>query len=549
MTTRLRVGLLMDSYEVTAWELALIERLLASPQLGVELIVLNDCPAATKSFLSKKRWGRLLYSLFTRVDRILFPARPDAFESRDGRQLLEDVRVCKVRPLQTQYSDRFPEESVKTIQSADLDVLVRLGFRILRGDILRAARYGVWSFHHGDNQINRGGPAGFWETAGNWPVTGSLLQILNDDLDNGCILARSWSTSHPFSPNRNRNGYFWKTLSLLPRKLEELQEVGQPEFSHRVSTENRHPQHYDRELYREPSNIRMLPILTRLTLRLLSRSWSKLFFREQWILLFCFGRGKSSSFRRFKSLEPPDARFWADPHVLEKDGVYYIFFEDYSYRAEKGRIAVIQLDRDGRFSAPTTVLEEEHHLSYPFVFDSDGELFMVPEAHDKRVVPLYRCVRFPDRWEQERNLLSDINAVDATIHRQDERWWLFANVAENDGVSFDDELFLYYTDDLLAESWLPHPRNPVVSDARQARPAGRLFFENGKLYRPSQDCSFRYGSGLRINWVRSLNQKTYEEITVSKLTPAWDRRLFGMHSYSRAGELTVVDALRLRRRF
>ena len=85
------------------------------------------------------------------------------------------------------------EEDILKIKHYNLDVLIRFGFKILRGDILKAAKYGIWSYHHGDNDLNRGGPAGFWEVIEHWDITGSTLQILSEDLDGGKILYKSFS--------------------------------------------------------------------------------------------------------------------------------------------------------------------------------------------------------------------------------------------------------------------------------------------------------------------------------------------------------------------
>ena len=107
--------------------------------------------------------------------------------------------------------------------SFDLDVALCFGFRILKGDALKIARHGVWSFHHGDNLVNRGGPAGFWEVMDGIPVTGSVLQILTEDLDNGRVIYRSWSpTSDRFSVKANRNNLYWKSSAFVIRKLKDL---------------------------------------------------------------------------------------------------------------------------------------------------------------------------------------------------------------------------------------------------------------------------------------------------------------------------------------
>ena len=102
----------------------------------------------------------------------------------------------------------------------------------------------------------------------------------------------------------------------------------------------------------------------------------------------------------------------------------------------------------------------------------------------------------------------------------------------------------FSTDDLLAGQWTAHPGNPVVLDATSARPAGRLWQHEGRLLRPSQDSTTRYGYALRINEVEVLSPTDYRERCLQRLEPDWARDLIGVHTISFAGGLTVIDVLR-----
>jgi len=103
-----------------------------------------------------------------------------------------------------------------------------------------------------------------------------------------------------------------------------------------------------------------------------------------------------------------------------------------------------------------------------------------------------------------------------------------------------DELHVFHADSPLGP-WTPHPRNPVVSDVRRARPAGRLFRYNGAWYRPAQDCAAGYGAGLAIQRITRLDTERYEEAPVASLTPSWRSGLTGFHTVNAAGGLTVID--------
>ncbi len=110
------------------------------------------------------------------------------------------------------------------------------------------------------------------------------------------------------------------------------------------------------------------------------------------------------------------------------------------------------------------------------------------------------------------------------------------------------ELFLFSTDDIFSGKWESHPCNPIVSDVRNARPAGKIFMEDGILYRPSQDCSLRYGRGFNINRIINLSETQYLEEKIVEVTPSWDKRLKGAHTFNSDGDFTVIDVYTFRNR-
>jgi hypothetical protein len=103
-------------------------------------------------------------------------------------------------------------------------------------------------------------------------------------------------------------------------------------------------------------------------------------------------------------------------------------------------------------------------------------------------------------------------------------------------------LFLFYTNDLFSGQWAPHPQNPVISDVKQARPAGSIFLRDGKLLRPSQDCAKMYGYGFDLNEIEILSETEYRERKISSVRPNWDRKILATHTFATCGNLTVIDA-------
>jgi hypothetical protein len=248
-------------------------------------------------------------------------------------------------------------------------------------------------------------------------------------------------------------------------------------------------------------------------------------------------------FATFNKLVPPTRKFWADPMLIEKNSLRYIFFEEYDHRKRLGRISVTCLNHDGKWVHPQPVLEKPYHLSYPFVFEWNGRYFMVPESAEIGRIDLFECVEFPLRWEFCKTLINNVLARDTTLIQKDGIWWLFTAIAETKAQGANVELFIFSNKDLFNANWKSHPMNPVCSDIRRSRPAGRIFKRNGKLYRPSQDCSRGYGYGFDLNEIEILTASDYREKLVQSVRPDWDPKVIGTHTLGTVGSFTVIDAL------
>ncbi len=123
-------------------------------------------------------------------------------------------------------------------------------------------------------------------------------------------------------------------------------------------------------------------------------------------------------------------RFYADPFPLAFGGSTHVFVEEFPHATGKAIISAVRFGPDGPEGTPVPVLEEPHHLSYPFVFERDGEAWMVPESSASGTVDLYRATRYPGGWVKEATLLSGVVASDATLLEQGGRWWIFATLRD-----------------------------------------------------------------------------------------------------------------------
>jgi hypothetical protein len=269
--------------------------------------------------------------------------------------------------------------------------------------------------------------------------------------------------------------------------------------------------------------------------------------REQWFLAYQFGPAGSPPSEPgagFQQLVPPRDRFWADPFPLATEGHHFLFFEELLHSTQKGRIVVSEFAAGGGWSRPRVALERPYHLSYPFVFAWCGQWFMVPETGDNRTIELWRCREFPCRWTLDSILLGGVHARDSTLAQIDGRWWMFTCI-DRPGGACNSELHLFHAKSPRGP-WRPHALNPIVADASHARPAGNLFQQDGRWFRPAQDCSVSYGRRMSIREIETLNPQEYREREVRAFEPEWTAGLTGTHTWNTAGSLAVIDGCRLR---
>ena len=555
---------MLDSFVVPAWIAKILRDIRATDFLHLCVVVLNASEAPPAQPVRRTFWQRLrriknlktlreklspvLYTWYEQRDYRNYKAKMDPFEKVDVRDLLDSAETIRVVPFKKKFVDRFTPEDVARTRAADLDVLMRFGFRILKGEVLSCARYGVWSYHHDDNRSYRGGPALFWEVYEGNPVSGTILQVLSENLDGGKVIYRSLSATQPRSLVRNRSGTYWKTAAFMLRRLTDLHRDGW-DYITSLDTYNE-PDTHTRGIFRRPTNLQMVNFLTKIFVRRAYQGLLYRFFDDQWLLgvrRHSGGNLNPADLSGFRLIRPPRDRFWADPFLFQRGGRTYVFFEEYRQVAGKGVISCLELDRQGNWSQPEVVLERDFHLSYPFVFEWRGEVYMVPETGSNRTVELYRSTDFPRGWVLEKVLMPDVDARDATLFEDGDRWWMFVTMCVPGGPS-TDELFIFHADSPLGP-WQPHPRNPVVSDVRCGRPAGRLFRYQGALIRPGQDSTVCYGRAITLSRVEVLTETDYREVPAGTIEPRWAPGLLGTHTIDWNADFVVIDGKWLRFRY
>jgi len=188
----------------------------------------------------------------------------------------------------------------------------------------------------------------------------------------------------------------------------------------------------------------------------------------------------------------------------------HMFYETKTHRNMQGDIgAAVSKDGGATFQHVGVVLDEPWHLSYPFVLEEGGQMYMIPEGSKSGQLRLYRAQSFPTKWILDQVLIEE-PIIDASLVKWGGKWWMFAsnrNVKTSKGCR---ELEIWYSDSLKG-TWKPHPMNPVKQRVQGARCAGRPVVYRNQVYRFAQDCGYTYGHKVRAFQVGVLNTTHFME--------------------------------------
>jgi hypothetical protein len=539
----LRAGVIVDDWFIPAWAYRALEQARQTGLVDFSLVFLNGAAGRCGAMRAGNLRKRSIFALYDALDRKLFCRTSGALQPKDLRMLLPDVPGISLGPGGNVQGGGCPPGAIEQIGGAGLDLLIQIGSGGLRGPILNSSKHGVWAYYHAEPGTRGGNPPGFWETAQDRRETGASLLRLMDGSTGRQVLQQLRFSTYPFSPARNQEYCLWASSSLLSRQIRLLSRTEEASQGH--GSDARQPKQvtFNPLPCPDPSALRTLQAASRVFTRNLWRIPKRVFRSDQWSLLYDLNNTRPGLLQNYRRIIPPSDRFWADPHVVQQGESYYVFFEDYSYRTRKGHISVVEIDSDGNVGRAMAALQEPYHLSYPSVFPWSGKHYMVPESSENRTIDLYECVSFPNKWQKKMTLMEHVSAVDTTLFHYNGKWWMFTAMAENEEAFPNVELFIFHSDELLSQEWRPHAQNPVNSDGTRARPAGAIFLEGDRIYRPSQDCSKSYGYGFDINEITVLSETDFSERTVNSIRPGPDSPAKATHTFARAGRLSVVDAL------
>ncbi len=430
---------------------------------------------------------------------------------------------------------RYKTEDINKIKKLNLDVLIRGGSGILKGEILNLCQLGIISFHHGDNDFYRGSPPGFWEVYNKEPSTGFVIQRLTDDLDGGDVIFKA-NIPTSFFYKLNVCNLYLKSSIFLHKTLEKI--------SIDIDNINCYPKKpYVYQIYKIPRFYQSISYLFKTFVISMQKIFNRFFnLYLRWNVAFQFTEDwKNPNLSKSIVIKNPKNRFLADPFVINYNSKTVVFVEDYDFSVKKGKISAYEISPNG-YKEIGVAIEEKFHLSYPYLIKSNDDLFMVPETHESKDIRIYKCVEFPLKWKLHKILMKNISAVDTNIFKFNNKYWLFTNLDSSNVNDHSSELHIFYSDNIDSSIWTPHLLNPVIFDSKQARNGGMIYSEKNQLYRVFQRQDFNlYGASLGVSKINTLTENKYEEKVFINVLPNFIKNIKGIHSFSYNSGVLVND--------
>lgn len=523
-----RVAFVVDSEYLAAWQYWMLERLLAIPPVSLVAVIFQQAAPLTW----RERVLRALFMMVCHFDSWLFRCPLRARALRSCLPLLGDVTLC----------DAGSVRYMQLLATQPVDLVIDFTREKPSSEMVAWAKQGVWRYFYNAAGCPAPFVMGLHEYAHRQDeMLAGVECFVAGETKARCLFQANSGVDH-ISLSRSLERALWKMADFIPQRVQALMQHGegvlQPLTRHEAAF--------------AVTGLTGLGMLRRYPALLLRKLYTVLFRQEQWVLLLgkrdCVRDGQLAV-SQLRKIMPPRDRFWADPFLVQHAGAEYLFFEELVYAQGIGHLSCVRLYADGRYDAPVTVLERPYHLSYPFIFQWQGEYYLLPETAANRCIELYRCVEFPHRWVFVQTLMQDVEAYDATLCEYDGRWWLFVSLRHHAACSPNEALYLFYADSPLSTDWKAHPQNPVVASATHARPSGAIFAEKGQWYRPSQHCAGWYGRGLNINRIKRLDTQCYQEECISQVVPDGAFDMQGIHTLGLSETTVVADALHIHRRF
>lgn len=531
----IRFGVICSATSIFAWQEIVIKKLISEADAELKLVVFEEGQKGQKNAMSPVHRSYDKPGLSWKMYyRYIVRKRSKCLKEVAVTSVFEGIPNIGCTLIETGRFAELQDADTAILKTAALDFILDFSSIRLTGNVLNAAKYGIWSYQFGDPAKYSGNTPCFWEIYKEDVLSkASLIRLTNENdtlvlLKEGCLKT---NISYP----RNLDKIHFESTKWPLQLCQDIKNNQTKNLSNTVKREQN-------IIVPAPSGPQLLYFLL-VQLKLFVKKAKKLiFYTDYWNIGIAhspihdfLNSQKTPEVQWFPDL--PKDRFMADPFGIYFDGDLHIVYENLSFKQGIGKTARF-LYKEGSFMENRIVIDEKFHMSYPFLFEHEGVIFCIPETYQANQVRLYRALEFPDQWQFEKVLIDKYAGIDSTLFKHKDMWYLFST-NKNWGPHYN--LNIHYSASVFGP-WQEHPKNPVKTDIRSARPAGTIFEHNGDIFRPSMDYSEKVEGRIVINKIVTLTISDFKEEMHNIVHPYKDTFFSDkVHTLSQVGQYTLVD--------
>lgn len=533
-----KIGIILDQLVCTRYVYEVITTLQKDPRIE-PIIMYNQIVHSQQTSLAKK----VLHYIINSEQKLFSYLSADIKEECKtyNLALLEDLTIISLSPAYNsgEMSITYHQRDQEEIASLKLDLIFQADQNIVIIDGAYLAKDGMILSTYSDTSWNRSHIDGFWEVYLRKSSIGFSIHHIKDQeyyqnrIYHGNVAIERTITQSKYKIYRESLPYIKKVLidyahtSQLP-----LAQTGTP-FA---DTNYKIPSIFQSLAYLfKTVGLFFYLIFNRKLLKNESR-WSVAFIPSHW---------QSADLGKGIEIKSPATRFFADPFVVTRERRTVCYLEDYDYHKNTACISAVEIYQDDSYQILGPVIEEPFHMSFPYLLEFDGELYMIPETHQSKSIRLYKCIDYPLQWEYQKDIMSDCSAADTMIFPYNDKWWMLTNMATEGNSDQAAQLFAFYSDHPFSNRWHPHVLNPLIFDSDLGRNAGLVYMQDNTPVRVRQKQDFNmYGDSFSIAKITDLSEDSYKELTLAHIYPNFSKKIRGTHHMHSNKNYTVYDYMR-----
>lgn len=409
-------------------------------------------------------------------------------------------RVDRLVEFESGYDGAWqslPDNVIDEIRDGGFDVLLKFGMGLLRVPPAERLPVPILSYHHGDPDLYRGRPAGYWEMVHGHPIMGQIVQVLSNRLDAGRVVAFAETRVLPYSYRRTLiEAYRHSSLLIDSAVRNALSGTYLPKPCRGRN-------------YRLPSNAGVAAFVLRMLWNGVKRA--------------AYGATQEKKWKVSVAPCAPEAL----PAVAEggdfpapggwttvPTGRRYAYYADPFFSAEPPGILVEALDRRTGIGELVLVEGERHrrisegrnHYSYPSTLRVGERQLILPEIAQWSPTRLYELAGAGLSDVGPLRVAGDPRIADPTLIEHEGHFYLFGSpVAQGTNV------LNLWTSPSLDGLFELHPQSPLRISPQGGRMAGALLRTGGRLIRFGQSFERFYGDGIVAFEIEAMTPQAYRE--------------------------------------